>query len=142
MIGTEDSFLPVLIVSNDTISSCNSIFSKLVGKCADELVNQPLHKYLHFDSEEESVTSNITCLLEAASVSETGYFAKAMLMDVNFHYCKVDLHCQQYNDNQSNIAFKFCFNVIENKSIDSITGLPNGWAISARATHLFKLPNV
>ncbi len=141
MIGIEDLFLPVLIVSNGTINACNGIFSTLVGIRADKLINRPLHEYLHLDSEVESVATNVTLLLKAASASETGYFAKGMLMDVNFHHCKVELHCQQYRDDQFNNTFKLCFNVIENKSIDSITGLPNGWAMSARASHLFKVPN-
>lgn len=141
MMEIEDSFLPVLIVTKDIINSCNHMFSTLVGISESELINRSLHEHLHLDGDVTSAVSNISLLLNAASVSETGCFVKATLMDVNFHRCKVELHCQRRSESQFDNTFKLCFNVIENKSIDSITGLPNGWAISARATYLFKLPN-
>jgi len=122
----EDSFLPVLIIQNGRIKSCNEVFSTLVGLNSSALVEAKLDDILQLGA------MNLNQLLENSSINEAGCLTTAELVDCNYYHVKTELHCQELSIDE----FKLCFKVIENKSIDPITGLPNGWAMSARTIHL------
>lgn len=136
MIKIEDLFLPVLIVVDDTITACNDNFSTLVGMDVNTLKDRRLDELLYVENTDSSNTLSITSVLKKAAKDKDGCSVFATLRDINFYHATVEVHCQKY-DGKSNNSLKLYFRVIENKSIDPITRLPNGWAMSARATHLF-----
>jgi len=134
----EDTFLPVLIIQNGQIKSCNQVFSKLVGLTCSALQKVTLDNVLVFDYKDacHDINELITTACNRNN-SDEGCLITGQLIDCNFYHLKVELHCQQLEQGY----IKLYFNVIENKAVDPISGLPNGWAISARATHLLNLPS-
>ncbi|PKH06383.1 bifunctional diguanylate cyclase/phosphodiesterase [Moritella sp. Urea-trap-13] len=131
----EDSFLPILIIRNGQVKSCNKVFSTLTGQTSTEVVDMEFNDLLHLDDNENSI--NTSQLFDNTRASEAGVFATGELVDCNFYHLKIELHCKKLDHNE----FKICFKVLENKAIDPISGLPNGWAMTARATHLFNTVN-
>jgi len=127
----EDSFLPILVIRNGQIKSCNDVFSKLIGLTCLEVVDVKLNDLLSLDNNENLI--DLDMLFDNSSTNEEGIFASGELIDCNFYHLKVEFHCKKVAHNE----FKLCFKIIQNKAIDPITGLPNGWAMSARASHLF-----
>jgi diguanylate cyclase (GGDEF)-like protein len=127
----EDSFLPILIIRDGQIKSCNKVFSTLIGLTCLKIVDMKINDLLHLDDNQN--INNTSQLFDNVDVSEEGVFATAELVDGNFYHLKVELYCKKLDHDE----FKLCFKVIENKAIDPISGLPNGWAMTARATNLF-----
>ena len=132
----EDLFLPILIISNGQIKSCNEVFSTLIGRTCLDVVDTTVNDLLHLDNNEK--ITNLGSLFDNAGENEEGVFASGELVDCNFYHLKVELHCKKLARNE----FKLCFKVTQNKAIDQISGLPNGWAMSARASHLFNIVNL
>lgn len=129
----KDFFLPVLICDNSKVLTCNEAFTALVGLPSEELIVQKLSRLLLIDG----IKTNLeyTDFLQKIAESENGHFANGRLTDSNMYEIKTQFHCQKL----PNGYYKFYFKVIENKALDSITGLPNGWAMSSRATHLYNI---
>ena len=131
----EDLFLPILIIRNGQIKSCNDMFSTLIGLTYLEIVDATINDLLHLDNNKNMI--NLDSLFDNSGANEEGVFASGELVDCNFYHLKVELHCKKIAHNE----FKLCFKVIQNKAIDPISGLPNGWAMSARASHFFNTVN-
>ncbi|EDM65405.1 hypothetical protein PE36_11732 [Moritella sp. PE36] len=131
----EDLFLPILIIRNGQIKSCNDMFSTLIGLTYLEIVDVTINDLLHLDNNKNMI--NLDLLFDNSGANEEGVFASGELVDCNFYHLKVELHCKKIAHNE----FKLCFKVIQNKAIDPISGLPNGWAMSARASHFFNTVN-
>ncbi|NQZ91785.1 MAG: EAL domain-containing protein [Moritella sp.] len=132
----EDSFLPILIIRNGQIKSCNDVFSTLLGLTCLEVVDTTVNDLLHLDNNEK--ITNLSSLFDNSGVNEEGVFASGELVDCNFYHLKIELHCKKIAHNE----FKLCFKLIQNKAFDPISGLPNGWAMSARASHFFNTVNL
>ena len=120
----EDSFLPILIIRNGQIKSCNDMFSTLIGLTCLEIIDIEINDLLHLDNNKNMI--NLDSLFDHSGPNEEGIFASGELV-----------YCKKIADNE----FKLCFKVIQNKAIDPISGLPNGWAMSARASHFFNTTN-
>lgn len=131
----EDLFLPILIIRNGQIKSCNDMFSTLIGLTYLEIVDVTINDLLRLDNNKNMI--NLDLLFDNSGANEEGVFASGELVDCNFYHLKVELHCKKIAHNE----FKLCFKVIQNKAIDPISGLPNGWAMSARASHFFNTVN-
>lgn len=127
----EDSFLPILIVQHGQIKSCNEMFSALIGLTYSALIDTKISDLLQLNVEEN--TCDIDILLDNLSASTEGGIYTGELVDRNYYHIKVQFHCKIMASNK----FQLYFKVTENKAIDPISGLPNGWAMSARAAHLF-----
>ena len=130
----EDSFLPILIVQKGRVKSCNEVFSTLIGLTCSKLIDIKVTDLLHLNVTENLLSINH--LFENASAERR--ICSAELVDCNYYHLKVQFYCDKLHDNQFRLSFK----VTENKAIDPISGLPNGWAMSARASHLFDRPDV
>lgn len=129
----EDTFLPVLIIQNGQIKSCNQVFSELIGLTCLEINNLELERLIRLDH--SASVNDLEQLLEKVSYEKDGIFTTGHLIDCNFYALKMEVHCQIAVNNERKLYFR----VIENKAVDPISGLPNGWAMSARATHLYDL---
>lgn len=127
----EDAFLPILIIHDGQIKSCNKVFSTLIGLTCLKIIDIKINDLLRLDNNQD--ITNTSQLFDSTDISEVGVFAFAQLVDCNFYHLKVELFCNKLACNE----FKLCFKVIENKAIDPISRLPNGWAMTARASHLF-----
>lgn len=73
-----------------------------------------------------------------AQTGDGGVLAQARLSD-GYHYpLLVKVHCACLG---ASGRHRLCFQILENKSLDPITGLRNGWAIRCRANHLLEVAN-
>ncbi|WP_019614324.1 putative bifunctional diguanylate cyclase/phosphodiesterase [Psychromonas ossibalaenae] len=138
MDDIENTLLPVLSVTNGVITACNEVFTELIGFTSTEIVSSRLQDKLSITADLGSAVVNLEQLSAAAAVNKSGIFAKATIID-RFHYqLPVKVHC--ICDGGDAESFKLYLRVLDNKSIDPISALPNGWAISSRANYLLHTP--
>ncbi|QFI37625.1 bifunctional diguanylate cyclase/phosphodiesterase [Moritella marina ATCC 15381] len=131
----EDSFLPILITQHGQIKSCNHVFSTLLGLTSYDVINLKASGLLHLKIDDEYC--DINTLFDCSKDILEDEVHRGELVDCNYYHIKVEFYCKKIENN----TFKLSFRVTENKAIDPISGLPNGWAMSARATHLFNTQN-
>lgn len=138
MSELENGLLPILTVDRGFITTCNDVFFEQVGLCQSDLVGTPLENILTLDANDDHSYASITQLFHAANQTESGVFATATIKN-NYHYAiPIQLHCQTTERVEG--AYRLCFRILENRSIDPITGLPNGWAIHSRSDYLLVSP--
>jgi len=113
-----------------TVQACNENFTEMLGFSESKIKHVPLADKLVLS--EESSFLNIDDLFQSAMDSCGGAFTSAKIFN-NFHYAvSVKLHCIH----EENDIFTLYFSVLENKSIDPISKLPNGWALTSRVNYL------
>lgn len=128
--------LTILNGCDSIVTNCNDAFTELFGFSDSEIKNSLLADKLVLC--EESLFSDFKALLVMAMATEGGVFSAAKMFN-NLHYAlTVKLHCVY----QGNDTFKLYFCGSQNKSIDPISGLPNGWALKSRIDYLTKSKNV
>lgn len=128
MNNVEQILLPSITVKNGALKGCNAVFSERFGFDAKTLNGYQLKDLLTLDSGQ-----SIDFLIEQPNQAH-----RAQLINRHYYELPVDAVCSpSSNDPQ---CYEIFFRVIEDKSLDSVTGLPNGWAISCRANHLLTLP--
>jgi diguanylate cyclase (GGDEF)-like protein len=137
MMHVEQVLLPVFTVKNGLLIGCNNIFSDLFGYESQTLCTNRLQDILTIESDNPQGHFDINQLFSHARKSD-GVKRKGMLKNQHHFSLPVEIVCQ--SDANSKGTFNFFFRVIEDKSKDSVTGLPNGWAIRSRANYLLNLP--
>lgn len=121
---------------NSIVTSCNDAFTELFGFIDSEMKNTFLADKLVLSK--ETLCCDLKALFFVAIATDGGIFASAKMFN-NLHYAMaVKLHCVY----QGNDTFKLYFRVSENKSIDPISGLPNGWALLSRINYLMSRENL
>jgi len=129
MPDKRQTLLASLTLHAGLVKSCNNAFTELFGFSSREIENTLLTDKLVLKG---SSFSDLEALLSASIVSVNGALGSAKLFN-NLHYqVPVKLHCLYEGDQY----FTFYFCVSDNKSIDPITGLPNGWALRSRIDYL------
>jgi len=115
---------------NSIVTCCNDAFTELFGFSLSEIKNTSLANKLVLL--EEPLFCDLKALFFIAVATDGGIFASAKMFN-NLHYAvAVKLHCVY----QGNDTYKLYFRVSENKSIDPISGLPNGWALKSRIDYV------
>ncbi|MDV7103725.1 EAL domain-containing protein [Vibrio sp. TH_r3] len=133
----ENQMLPVLMVDNKgIIISCNSVFTELFGYSHHDIVDSSLETYLSLTE----CNYTLHQLISLVSSQVDGMILPAKLSNIYHYALPVKIHCQQINSDSLTGVVRICFRVLDNKSVDPISGLPNGWAISSRAKCLLAHP--
>lgn len=135
MNQVEHILLPMLTVTNGVLKGCNTTFSERFGYQANVLRGYHLQDLLTLDSDDPNHPLDINLLFNQSTDNQqvTG------LLRNNHHYSlPVNIICRKLPETSN--SYELFFSVIEDKSLDSVTGLPNGWAISSKANHLLTLP--
>lgn len=113
-----------------TVKACNDVFTETLGFSESQIMHVPLAEKLILNDESAFLT--LDHLFKSALSTNGGVFTSAKMFN-NLHYAvSVKLHCV-YEDNN---IFNLYFSISENKSIDPISKLPNGWALSSRINYL------
>lgn len=136
MNDIEQLLLPILLVEKGLIRSCNQVFTEQVGYNEMEIVGRELQDIMTLSGQNEEATSSLDALLARMSLSSQGSLIPATVTNNYFYDIPIQLHCRAIEGSCD--SFRLCFRILENKSIDPITTLPNGWAISSRSKHLLK----
>ncbi|GAB3533935.1 putative bifunctional diguanylate cyclase/phosphodiesterase [Photobacterium alginatilyticum] len=132
------SLLPALTIHNDIVIACNDVFTEQVGYVKSEIIGCKLHSVLSIlDAKTQHTISNeqLTAYVVDSAQRKS---VKAALKNKHHYSLPVDMQCLASKDEVN--VFELYFRVLENKSVDPITGLPNGWAIRSRAEYLLRLP--
>jgi len=137
MMHVEQILLPLFTVKNGLLIGCNNIFSDLFGYDSQTLCTNRLQDILTIESDTPQGHFDLNQLFSRVRKSG-GVKVQGMLKNRHYYPVPVDIFCQAEISVKG--TFNFFFRVIEDKSKDPVTGLPNGWAISSRANHLLNLP--
>jgi len=137
MTHVEQILLPFFTVRNGLLIGCNNIFTDLFGYDDKSLIQHRLQDILTIESDDPHCQFDINQLFSGARQSG-GVKAQGMLKNQHHYSLHVEVFCQ--SDLNAKGTFNFFFRILEDKSQDLVTGLPNGWAISSRANHLLNLP--
>jgi len=133
MNNVEQMLLPSIMVKNGVLKGCNTVFSERFGYQAQMLNGYQLKDLLTFDSADAQSYSTIEWLVQHIDKPQQG-----LLKNRHYYELPVEVVCQRSNVDE--LCYDVFFRVLEDKSLDSVTGLPNGWAMSSRANHLLTLP--
>ena len=136
MTDNTKALLASLTVKNSVITGCNEVFTELLGFTDLEITSRSLKEILVLT--EEALFTDFDALFDAAVNNDDGVFISAKIFNTLYYALSVKVHCI----NEHNGVFKLYFRISNNKSIDSISGLPNGWALSSRIDYLVKVKNV
>jgi diguanylate cyclase (GGDEF)-like protein len=130
MTDITKTLLPSLTLDSGLVITCNDAFTKLLGFSESEIKNTLLEdKLIWF---ENTPFIDLKGLQADSIINEEGSFSLAKIFN-NLHYAvSVKLHCVSERDN----IFKLYFCIIENKSVDPIAELPNGWGLTSRINYL------
>jgi len=137
MMHVEQILLPFFTVKNGLLIGCNNIFSDVFGYDNETLKQHRLQDILTIESDNPQSQFDINQLFSRVRQSD-GVKTQGMIKNQHHYSLHVEIFCQ--SDSNAKGTFNFFFRVLEDKSQDLVTGLPNGWAISSRANHLLNLP--
>ncbi|MDB1124983.1 putative bifunctional diguanylate cyclase/phosphodiesterase [Vibrio algarum] len=136
MNDIEQLLLPILLVEKGLIRSCNQVFTEQVGYNEMEIVGRELQEIITLSEQSNEAGGSLDALLARVGLSNQISLISATVTNNYFYDMPIQLHCQAIEGRSD--SFRVCFRILENKSIDPITTLPNGWAISSRSKHLLK----
>ena len=124
------AFLTIYNGSIPTVKACNDNFTEMLGFSESQIKHVPLADKLVLC--EESSFLHLDDLFRSAMTTSGGVFTSAKMFN-SFHYAvSVKLHCVH----EENDLFTLYLSVSENKSVDPISTLPNGWALTSRVNYL------
>ncbi|WP_413283491.1 putative bifunctional diguanylate cyclase/phosphodiesterase [Vibrio sp. MA40-2] len=127
----ENQMLPVLTVDKGFVTSCNQVFIELFGYAQHDILGAPLDSYISLIDCDYTLDQFVS----RAKLQADGLIITAKVNNIYHYALPVKIHCQKIGMNNDDLV-RICFRVLENKSVDPISGLPNGWAISSRAQRL------
>ena len=143
MNNAENVLLPVITVENDLIKTCNELFLEQFGYTELELIGSRLQDILSIEDQVFETKSSLESLYIDASLNESGVYSAGKLKNKHHYVLLVKVYCQCDVGTVGTVGtFRLCFRVLTNKSIDPITNLPNGWAISSKCNYLLSQPEV
>ncbi|MFT5676101.1 MAG: diguanylate cyclase (GGDEF)-like protein [Paraglaciecola sp.] len=137
MNSVENILLPAVTVRNGDIITCNDVFTELLGFSLSDIVGTQLQALLTVEDQANQVELNLEVFLSDAALSENGVYIMGALQNRHHYALPVKVYCRAMADESQAL----CFRVLENKSIDPITNLPNGWAIKSQGKYLFNTPD-
>lgn len=132
--------LPTVTVSNGTITACNEVFTDVIGFTQHEIVGMELQDILSIVDDNKHSRLSAEQLFSYCSESKQGTLVSATITDKHYYKLPVKVYCQCCEGAKD--TYTLSFRVLENKSIDPITGLPNGWAIRSKGDYLLSLPDI
>ena len=133
----ENLFLPIAIVENDKFVMCNDVFSDFLGFTNEQVIGINVKDLLisadedeHFDSQHDHC--KLLQFLRNVGQDASDCIADIKVFNSNYYAIPAKVHCKKESDSQRLLlSFKFD----SDKSLDAITGLRNGWALSSLAGH-------
>jgi len=132
MTNNINTLLAALTIHNGLIMDCNEAFTEQFGFTPSQIKNVHIENKLVLTN--STSFTDIKALFKASLETEGGVITLARLYN-DLHYdVTVKLHCVA----QDNDFFKLYFSVSKNKSIDPISELPNGWALTSRINYLIE----
>jgi len=136
MNNAENLLLPIITVENGFVITCNELFLELFGYAELDIIGNRLQDLLSVEAQQPEEIASLDQLYTDASCTKAGVFGAGNLKKQH-HYClPVKLHCQSDSEGKYQLRFR----IVTDKSIDPITGLPNGWAISSKGNYLLNQP--
>lgn len=128
-------FLPSITVREGAIVSCNALFLSAASLEKSQVVGADPSSLITVVNSDKSESSfdHFLCSKEMCTSQN---FQQVYITDVNHFKLTGMVHCQC--DREDNKAYHLFFKLDNDKSFDAITGLRNGWAVSARAAHYYK----
>jgi diguanylate cyclase (GGDEF)-like protein len=134
MSNIGDLFLPIVIVRNGMITDYNEIFTEQIGFTQPDIEDNQLQNILVLVDEHKQQDLTFKQFFSEVSLRESGVLAMGTIKNKYRYGLPVRVHCQSYEGGAD--SFKLCFQILNNKCIDPITRLPNGWAITSKADYL------
>lgn len=125
--------LPSIQVKKDRIISFNQAFKDLTGLEDIEISTYRLSENLSDIRFNNQDVSSIEQLITMQSQHLPEVLGQATIKDSNFFPLPVKI---DIDFNQSKNSLTIYFQSFTNRSLDPISKLPNGWAISSRANHI------
>lgn len=138
MNDIEQLLLPMLLVEKGLIRACNPVFTEQMGHHERDIVGRSLQDIIEITEQSPKTDCALDVYLSRVRQSHNGLLIFATVMNNYFYNVPVQLHCQVIEGD--GLSFRICFRIIENKSVDPITSLPNGWAIASRSNYLLQKP--
>lgn len=135
MIDISKTLLAVLTVyrgSVNMVTSCNQAFTELSGFSSSAICNSHLAEKVVLDNIDNYPT--LDALFDSAAQSADGIMTSGKLFNIFYYAIGVKLHCVY----EGRDIYSLYFSASENKSIDPITKLPNGWALISRVNYLLE----
>lgn len=133
----ENLFLPIAIVENNKFVMCNDVFSEFLGFTSEQVIGSHVEDILIAADEDSQLVSQqqyhelLQCLRNTFHKT-SGFIADIKVLNSNYYAIPAKVHCKkEANSQRLVLSFKFD----SDKSLDAITGLRNGWALSSLAGH-------
>lgn len=136
MTDNTKALLASLTVKNHIITGCNDACTALLGFTNQQITNRSLDEILVIS--EDALLTDFDALFNAAIEDDDGVFITAKIFNTLYYALSIKMHCI----NEHNGVFKLYFSISNNKSIDAISGLPNGWALASRIDYLVNVKQV
>lgn len=139
MANDTTTLLATLTICNNnicTVITCNDAFTELLGFSESNIKNIPLADNLVLS--EGGAFSDLEALFASAIITDGGVISTAKIFNSLHYAVSVKLHCVYEGNN----IFKLNFRISEDKSIDPVSRLPNGWALTSRISYLNKIHNI
>jgi diguanylate cyclase (GGDEF)-like protein len=136
MTDKTKALLASLTVKDNVITGCNNVFTEFLGFTELQIKNCSLKEILVLS--EDALFTDLDALFDAAIANDDGVIISAKIFNTLYYALSVKVHCID----EHNGVFKLYFSISNNKSIDPISGLPNGWALASRIDYLVKVKKV
>lgn len=127
-----NTLLATLIVENELVIACNHAFTELSGFTEVEAKNVFLKNELRILDNLTPKIIDLKKLFSDARHAEEGVFTAAEIRTREHYSISVKLHCIH----QSDAVYFLYFQSFQNKSIDPVSGLPNGYALHSRIQYI------
>ena len=134
MNDIEHMLLPILVVKQGLVASCNDVFTEQVGHSELDIAGTELQDIITLTDQSAQQFSSVGELLAGASLNEDGLLVSATVKNTYFYPIPVQLHCKVCEGVGD--SYRVSFRILQNRSVDPVTGLSNGWAIASRSEHL------
>ncbi|WED28915.1 hypothetical protein L3V77_23560 [Vibrio sp. DW001] len=134
MNDIEHMLLPIMVVKQGLVASCNDVFTEQVGHSELDIAGTELQDIITLTDQSALQYSSIGQLLASASLKENGLLVSATVKNTYCYPLPVQLHCKVCEGVSD--SYRVSFRILQNRSVDPVTGLSNGWAIASRSEHL------
>lgn len=139
MNNIENMFLPTITVVNGIVTACNEVFTEQVGFNPTDIVGQTASSIVSLVTGDAQTVSDLEHWLSSSLETKQALLTDATLNNKYHYELPVKAYATPLNDDKSSI--QLYFKILSNRSIDPITGLPNGWGIHSRADYLIDNPD-
>lgn len=138
MNDTENRLLSSVTITSGRITACNNMFTEETGFSEAELKGTPIEDILNIVINDQQKDVNLAQLFEKVRTKLSGHVFAATIKNTHNYPIPVNIHA--VTSGTGKLSYRLYIKISENRSIDPITELPNGWAIHSRSDYLFDDP--